>query len=207
MALKSALKAFALSLPLSLVALGAFAANENDPYDDEAQYSSQEEDPSFDRDRARRSATMRVGLREILTPDSVARGLRRSDYSNVHRVIYTGIFYTAAATDIEGRKVTLQIDAVTGEIIGVDGQKIQHASWRGERSTFTRATRRIDTQGDAFLARGDVRETLTDQGYTDLGWIREVGNVFIVKARDTSGERVELTIDGFTGQVIDTDYI
>jgi hypothetical protein len=150
---------------------------------------------------------MRVGQREILTPDAIARGLRRSDYSNVHRVIYTGGFYTAAATDSEGRSVTLQVDAQTGDVIGVDGQKFRHASWRGERPTFTRATRRIESQGEEFLARGDVRESLTDQGYTDLGWIREVGNVFIVKARDASGERVELTIDGLTGQVIDTDYI
>jgi hypothetical protein len=236
----ASLRAFVLSLPLSLAAFGAFASDEDsysertsgyasgdaDTYSERpSEYSSREEEEDTASERAsgyssrdtgdsedqetsfRRRDWMRVGERRILTPNAIARSLRDSDYTNVRRVVYTGGLYTAAATDHEGRQVTLQINARSGEVIVVNGQRFRRADWRGDRPSFTRATRRIESREVEPLDRADVRRALMRDGYRDLGWIREVGNVFIVKARDVGGERVELTIDGLTGEVIDTDYI
>jgi hypothetical protein len=206
MYLKSALKAFALPLPFSLAALGAFAASNADDYSDSHSTDSFYEESGYETDDYRPRDFMRVGQRQILTPDAVMRRLKDGDYSNLRRVTYSAGFYTVAAKDFDGRDVTLIIDANSGEVVGLNGKTLLEATWREERPTFKRASRRVESAETGLLTRNDVREELTREGYTDLGWLREVGNVFICNARDSGGSRVELTIDAFTGQVIDADY-
>jgi hypothetical protein len=207
MSLKSVLKVLALTLPFSFAASSVLAASGDDSYsgryDNDSSYEAN--DYADEADEYRPRDWMVAGVRTILTPDAVRRRLRDSDYSNVHRITYVGGYYTASAEGYDGRAVTLTINATSGEVVRLNGKSIREASWRGERPTFTRATRRIES-GTGPLTRGDVREDLLREGYTDLGWLREVGNVFICNARDSGGSRVELTVDAFTGQVIDTDY-
>jgi hypothetical protein len=65
--------------------------------------------------------------------------------------------------------------------------------------------REAGNRGDR-LSMVQIAGRVSEQGYTDISEVEREDGGYEVKARDTNGRRVELYVDGRTGQILGSEF-
>ncbi|MBM7130407.1 PepSY domain-containing protein [Dyella mobilis] len=115
---------------------------------------------------------------QALTQQEVSAQLAQQGYSDVHDLDFRDGVWTARARSGNGEKVKLRVDPITGQAY---------------------PDKQIST-----ISEGDIRASLSVQGYTDVHDVDFHHGIWTVKAKTAEGNRVLLKIDGQSGRIIGT---
>nr|WP_275578188.1 PepSY domain-containing protein [Dyella mobilis] len=123
-------------------------------------------------------AAMAQEQAQALTQQEVSAQLAQQGYSDVHDLDFRDGVWTARARSGNGEKVKLRVDPITGQAY---------------------PDKQIST-----ISEGDIRASLSVQGYTDVHDVDFHHGIWTVKAKTAEGNRVLLKIDGQSGRIIGT---
>lgn len=110
-------------------------------------------------------------------PEALAR-IAGGGYYAVHDLAFRHGLWTAEATTLDGARVDVVVDGVSG------------ALWAGGGSAAP------------FLGAAQVRERLTAAGYTQIEDLEFDDGVWEAEARNSAGQRVDLIIHPVTGVIL-----
>lgn len=99
--------------------------------------------------------------------------------------------YEVKATDPQGQRVEIDVDPITGAVLGTEVKRSKSS--------------RTDTEQASWLTVHQVQVKLEANGYRDIQEIERERERYQAKATDAQGQRVKLAIDPRSGDVLDTD--
>lgn len=126
-----------------------------------------------------------------LTLHEVQLKLEALGYRELTKIERDDDKYEVKAIDAQGQRVELDVDPLTGAILGTEVKRS-----KGSRS---------DTEQASWLTLHQVQVKLEATGYRDIQEIERERDHYQAKATDAQGQRVKLAIDPRSGDVLDTD--
>ena len=126
-----------------------------------------------------------------LTLHEVQLKLEALGYRELTKIERDDDKYEVKAIDAQGQRVELDVDPLTGAILGTEVKRS-----KGSRS---------DTDQASWLTLHQVQVKLEATGYRDIQEIERERDHYQAKATDAQGQRVKLAIDPRSGDVLDTD--
>lgn len=120
-----------------------------------------------------------IASAQSVTEPQVQAKLTAQGYTKVHDLEFKDGMWHAEAKSANGEHVDVRIDARTGQV--------------------------YPDEQVSKLSERDVRASLETQGYTKVHDVDFDDGVWKAKARNSSGNKVELRIDADTGKVIGTE--
>jgi hypothetical protein len=209
---KAKLRAVVLALPLTLAAGPLLAQT----YDDLDFSYVAVESPALGRgvaDDRRLLPTISDNGRPILAPEGIAFALREQGFTEPTRIYYTGGLYTAVARTPRGEERSLLVDATTGLVIRRHGDHVHYGDGDFRRPAAVvleepvrppvRIGRYNERSADrTILSFSKVRSDLEALGYQDCDAAGYGDGVYRIQARNSDGERVRLSVDAYTNEII-----
>jgi hypothetical protein len=113
---------------------------------------------------------------QALNQQEVNAQLTQQGYTDVHDLEFQDGVWTARARSADGERVKLRIDPITG--------------------------RAYPNKQVPLISEGDIRSSLSVQGYTDVHDVDFHHGIWTVKAKNSAGVRVSLQIDAQSGRII-----
>jgi hypothetical protein len=113
---------------------------------------------------------------QALNQQEVSAQLTQQGYTDVHDLEFQDGVWTARARSADGERVKLRIDPITG--------------------------RAYPNKQVPLISEGDIRSSLSVQGYTDVHDVDFHHGIWTVKAKNSAGVRVSLQIDAQSGRII-----
>lgn len=126
-----------------------------------------------------------------LTLHEVQLKLEALGYRELTKIERDDDKYEVKAIDAQGQRVELDVDPLTGAILGTEVKRS-----KGSRS---------DAEQASWLTLHQVQVKLEATGYRDIQEIERERDHYQAKATDAQGQRVKLAIDPRSGDVLDTD--
>jgi hypothetical protein len=120
-----------------------------------------------------------MAQQQAMTQQDVAAQLTQQGYTDIHDVDFHDGVWTARARSGDGKSVKLRVDPTTGRAYP-DKQVSQ-------------------------LSEGDIRASLSSQGYTHVHDVDFEHGIWTAKAKSSAGADVKLQIDAQTGRIIGSD--
>ena len=120
-----------------------------------------------------------IASAQTVTEPQVQAKLTEQGYTKVHDLKFKDGMWHADAKSANGKHVDVRIDAKTGQV--------------------------YPDKQVSKLSERDVRASLETQGYTKVHDVDFDDGVWKAKARNPSGNKVELRVDASTGKVIGSD--
>lgn len=120
-----------------------------------------------------------IASAQSVTEPQVQAKLTAQGYTKVHDLKFKDGMWHAEAKSANGAHVGVRIDAKTGQV--------------------------YPDEQVSKLSERDVRASLETQGYTKVHDVDFDDGVWKAKAKNSSGNKVELRIDADTGKVIGTE--
>ncbi len=131
-----------------------------------------------------------TGQGDWLTLHEVQLKLEALGYRELTKIERDDDKYEVKAIDAQGQRVELDVDPLTGAILGTEVKRS-----KGSRS---------DTEQASWLTLHQVQVKLEATGYRDIQEIERERDHYQAKATDARGQRVKLAIDPHSGDVLDT---
>jgi hypothetical protein len=113
---------------------------------------------------------------QALTQREVSAQLTQQGYTDVHDLEFQDGIWTARARSADGERVSVRVDPVSGQA--------------------------YPNKQVSLISEGDIRSSLSVQGYTDVHDVDFHHGIWTVKARNSAGVRVALQIDAQSGRII-----
>ena len=139
-----------------------------------------------------------VGRNSFLTFAKIEKQLYRDGYRKIENAGFDNGNYRVTAISARGQKVRLIVDAQTGRI-----EQVRVLRWAQGRQPSWYSN---DT-GWTLIAQDAVRDDLERQRYTRISRFRHTNDVYVVDACDRRGKDVRLTIDAYSGRIVDSRFL